>query len=386
LIRVLVADDHAVVRRGLRLFLDLQEDISVVGEAADGVEAVALAERYRPDVVLMDVVMPRLDGIAATEGVRAACPEAKVIVLSSFLEDAKLFPALKAGAAGYLLKDAEPEEVAAGIRQAFRGEPVLCADAARRALDRLAAAPQRPEGTVTIVFTDIEGSTRLLEELGEQPARTLFRAHDGLVRSAVAEHGGFEVEHEGDAFMLAFASARDAVRCAMAIQAAIAAGDWSPAERLRVRVGINTGEVIADEQGYFGRTVFVAARIARRAQGGQILLGELTRSLLGGEGPPCVERGATTLRGLSGSHRLFEAVWDETAPPADPAAGALTARELDVLRLVGRGLPNKLIARELALSEKTVKTHLTSIYAKLGVSDRTQAAVLAVREGLVEDQ
>ena len=208
MIRVLVVDDHAVVREGLRAFLDLQEGIEVVGEAADGTEGVSAAERLRPDVVLMDLVMPRLDGLAALRELRERLPGTRAIVLTSFLDDDKLLPALRAGAAGYLLKNAPPAEVARAVRAADAGEAVL---------DPLVAA-------------------RLLEEL---------------------------------------------------------ARDSEPLDRL-------------------------------------------------------------------------------------------TPREREVLVLLGRGFPNKRIAQDLRLSEKTVKTHVGHVLAKLGVTDRTQAAVVAVRAGLVE--
>jgi DNA-binding NarL/FixJ family response regulator len=207
---VLVVDDHAVVREGLRGFLDLQDGIEVVGEAADGDDALEAAAQLRPDVVLMDLVMPRLDGVTAMRGLRERLPHARVIVLTSFVDDDKLLPALRAGAAGYLLKNAEPQELARAVRAAHAGEVLL---------DSVVAA-------------------RLVEALA----------------------GG---------------------------------GDEDPLDRL-------------------------------------------------------------------------------------------TPREHEVLQLIGRGLPNKQIARELDLSERTVKTHVGHVLAKLGVADRTQAAIVAVRAGLVD--
>jgi len=209
-IRVLIADDHAVVRQGLRTFLDLQDDVEVAGEAADGEAAVAEAARLAPDVVLLDLAMPRLDGVAALPRLREAAPAARVIVLTSFGEDERLFAALRAGAAGFLLKDSAPAELVRAIRMAHAGQ-----------------SPLSPAVT-----------TRVVEEL---------------------------------------------------------------------------------------------AHPARRA------------------GP----------------------------------AEELTPRELEVLRLIARGRSNKRIALELGVAEKTVKTHVSHVLAKLGVSDRTQAALYAVREGLV---
>ncbi len=205
---MLVVDDHEVVREGLRAFLELQDGIEVAGEAADGEEAIGVAERLDPDVVLMDLVMPKLDGLGAMRELRARVPRARVIVLTSFLDDDKLLPALRAGAAGYLLKNAPPPELARAVRAAHAGEALL---------DPVVAA-------------------RLVETL---------------------------------------------------------AGDGDPLDRL-------------------------------------------------------------------------------------------TPREREVLELIGRGFPNKRIARRLEVSEKTVKTHVGHVLAKLGVTDRTQAAVVAVRAGLVD--
>jgi len=137
-IDVLLVDDHPVVRQGLRTFLDLQPDIQVVGEAADGIEAVAQAERLQPDVVLMDLVLPALDGIGAIRRIRTLSPSTKVLVLTSFGEDSRIFPAIKAGAAGYLLKDVEPQELAGAIRRVCDGEGLLHPAVAARVMRELA--------------------------------------------------------------------------------------------------------------------------------------------------------------------------------------------------------------------------------------------------------
>jgi DNA-binding NarL/FixJ family response regulator len=210
-IRVLVVDDHAVVREGLRTFLSLQDGLEVVGEAGDGEAAVRVAEQLRPDVVLMDLVMPRQDGVAAMRELRRRLPGTRVIVLTSFTEDQRLLPAIQAGAAGYLLKTVQPAELARAVRAAHAGE----------------------------VLIDPSVAARLVEAIA-QPA---------------------------------------------------------------------------------------------------------------GEPPP--ER--------------------------------LTPREREVLSLIGKGLSNKRIAIELGLSEKTIKTHVSHLLAKLGVQDRTQAAVHAVRAGLIAE-
>jgi DNA-binding NarL/FixJ family response regulator len=210
-IRVLLVDDHAVVREGLRNFLALQDGLEIVGEASDGAEAIEQAERLEPDVILMDLVMPGLDGIGAMRQLRVRSPGSRVIVLTSFLEDERVLPAIQAGAAGYLLKNVAPAELARAIRSAHAGEAII---------DPTAAA------------------------------------------------------------------------------------------------------------------------------------------------------------------RLVHAIADDARPRIEEPE-RLTRRERDVLELIARGQSNKRIALELGISEKTVKTHVGHLLAKLGVTDRTQAALMAVEEGLV---
>jgi len=207
-IRLLIVDDHSIVREGLRAFLRLQEGIEVIGEAASAGEAVSVAATSSPDVILLDLVMPEGDGIGAIRRLLEVAPGVRVLVLTSFADDAQIFAAIAAGAAGYLLKDVDPQALADGIRDVHAGRPALHAS--------------------------------------------------------------------------------------------------------------------------------VAARLMRR----------------------------------SGSPR--------------PTSDDLTARERDVLRLVVEGLANKQIAQRLGIGEKTIKTHVSRVLAKLGVTDRTQAAVLAIREGLVD--
>jgi len=206
-IRLLIVDDHSVVREGLRGFLRLQDGIEVVGEAAGAGEAVRAAGEVSPDVVLLDLVMPEGDGIGAIRRLLEAAPGVQVLVLTSFADDAQIFAALAAGAAGYLLKDIDPQALADAIRDVHMGRPAL---------------------------------------------------------------------HP-----------------------------------------------------------LVASRLMRREASSR------------------------------------------------PAHRDLTAREGDVLRLVVEGLANKQIAQRLGIGEKTVKTHVSRVLGKLGVADRTQAAVLAIREGLV---
>jgi NarL family two-component system response regulator LiaR len=216
-IRVVIVDDHQVVRQGLRTFLDLQDDIVVVGEAGDGEAAVELVGRLTPDVVLMDILMPRMDGIEATRRLKAAWPEVGVIVLTSFAGDQQVLPALEAGASSYLLKDVTPEDLVEAVRAVHRGEPRLHPDALRKVME--AATGTRPA------------------EAGRRPS-----------------------------------------------------------------------------------------------------------------------------------------------PPDD-----LTERELEVIRLVAQGRTNREIADTFVLSEKTVKTHISHVLAKLGLKDRTQLAIYAIRNGLADE-
>src|SRR5919198_3348315 len=142
-IRVLIADDHDVVRQGLRTYLELDPELEVVGEAADGREAVHLAHRLRPNVVLMDLLMPELDGVAATKIIRSELPETEVVALTSVLEDASVVGAVRAGAIGYLLKDTKAQELRQAIKSAAAGQVQLSPQAAAR-LMREVSAPERP--------------------------------------------------------------------------------------------------------------------------------------------------------------------------------------------------------------------------------------------------
>jgi NarL family two-component system response regulator LiaR len=143
-IRILVTDDHIVVRQGIRALLATEPDIEVVGEAENGREAVAEAERLQPDVILMDLVMPEMDGIEAIRRITAQQPEARILVLTSFAADDKVFPAIKAGALGYLLKDSGPEELVSAIHQVYRGESSLHPAVARKLLQELSHPPKQP--------------------------------------------------------------------------------------------------------------------------------------------------------------------------------------------------------------------------------------------------
>lgn len=143
-IRVLIVDDHAIVRKGIRALLATERDIQVIGEASDGTEAIAQAHALHPDVILMDLVMPKIDGIEATRQITAKQSGVRILVLTSFAADDKVFPAIKAGALGYLLKDTGPNDLVQAIHQVYQGQPSLEPSIARKVLSELAHPPQEP--------------------------------------------------------------------------------------------------------------------------------------------------------------------------------------------------------------------------------------------------
>jgi NarL family two-component system response regulator LiaR len=155
-IRVLVADDHAIVRKGIMALLATEPDISVVGEAQDGREAISGAEGLAPDVILMDLVMPEMDGLEAIRHIKASQPKARILVLTSFAGDDKVFPAIKAGALGYLLKDTGPDQLVEAIHQAHRGESSLHPAIARKLLQELSDPSAQATGIDSLTDREIE--------------------------------------------------------------------------------------------------------------------------------------------------------------------------------------------------------------------------------------
>jgi NarL family two-component system response regulator LiaR len=152
-ITVLIVDDHAVVRRGVRAYLDSQPDIRVIGEADSGEQAVVQAEKLQADVAFVDLLMPGMDGVEATRQIKRVSPRTRIVVLTSYHRDEHIFPAIRAGALSYLLKDVEPEELATAARKAASGEPVLHPRVAARVMEELSGA-DRP--TLNIDLTERE--------------------------------------------------------------------------------------------------------------------------------------------------------------------------------------------------------------------------------------
>lgn len=179
MIRVLVADDHPVVREGLSAIVDVEDDIAVVGQAADGVEALRQAQTLRPDVVLMDLKMPNMDGVAAIRQIRAALPHTHVLILTTYADDEYIMAGIRAGARGYLLKDAPPDELVRAIRVVARGESLLQPVIAARVLDRLS---ELMEGGSQPVVQRVEQAALTAREL-----EVLTMIANGARNRAVAE-------------------------------------------------------------------------------------------------------------------------------------------------------------------------------------------------------
>jgi two-component system, NarL family, response regulator LiaR len=183
-IRLLVVDDHLVVRTGIRTLLAPERDMEVVGEARDGAEAVAEALRLEPDVILMDLVMPQMDGIAAIERIIASQPAARILVLTSFEADDKVFPAIRAGALGYTLKDFGPAELVRAIQRVYRGESTLHPAIARKVLHELAHPPRRPPTSEPLTEREVE----VLRLIAYGESNQEIAAALGISEATVSKH------------------------------------------------------------------------------------------------------------------------------------------------------------------------------------------------------
>jgi class 3 adenylate cyclase len=260
------------------------EYTKVFSQATPEFDITALLPQLRvPTLLLHRRQYSRLP-VDIARGVASRIPEARLVLL----EGASLAPYLE-----------DTDAVVRAIYE-FLGEE-----------EEAAAKAEPPEAGAfrTVLFTDVEGSTALTQRLGDARAREVLREHERMVREALKAHGGWEVKTLGDGFMASFSSATKALECAIAMQRAFAEHNESAEEPVRVRVGLNAGEPIVEEKDLFGTAVIVAARIAAKAESGEILTSDTVRGLVAGKGFLFSDRGETALRGFEDPVRLYEVTW-----------------------------------------------------------------------------
>jgi two-component system, NarL family, response regulator LiaR len=184
-IQLLVVDDQAIVRKGICALLAEVKGMHVLGEAGDGLEAVKQAELLKPDVVLMDLMMPRMDGIEAIRQIKARMPQVRILALTSFVADDKVFPAIKAGALGYLLKDSDPEELIAAIKNVHRGEPFLHPSIARRVLEEISHPAGENPTPEPLTEREVEVLQLVAQGNSNQEISDLLVISDATVRTHI---------------------------------------------------------------------------------------------------------------------------------------------------------------------------------------------------------
>jgi NarL family two-component system response regulator LiaR len=185
-ISILIADDHAVVRQGLRALIDTEPGMMLVDEAQDGVEAALKAHALQPDVILLDMVMPRQDGLATIRQIKTEQPAARILVLTSFAEDEKVFPAIKAGALGYILKDSSPDQLLQAIRDVYRGESSLHPTIARKLIAELSQEPEQPLTTDPLTEREVEVLQQVAQGLSNQQIAENLVLSERTVRAHVS--------------------------------------------------------------------------------------------------------------------------------------------------------------------------------------------------------
>jgi len=181
-IRILICDDHAVVRRGLRSLIGVNTDMELVGEAADGEEAVSMAKKLKPDVIIMDLIMPRKSGIDATTEIKKTTPDAKILVLTSFSDDNNVFPAIKAGASGYLLKDSSPEELLQAINDVHQGKSSLHPVIAKKVIQELHQPSDLPPTEYPLTAREVDVVKYVAQGLSNQDISRKLKIKEGTVR------------------------------------------------------------------------------------------------------------------------------------------------------------------------------------------------------------
>jgi DNA-binding NarL/FixJ family response regulator len=173
IIKILLVDDHAIVRQGLRSYVELQPDMQVIAEGGNGFEAVSLTSSTQPDVILMDLLMPGLDGVEATRKIMQNHPQTRILILTSFGDDRQIFPAIRAGALGYLLKDIQPQDLIKAIRDVMQGKPQLHPDIIRRLMTAVTEKDQKPVNIQHHLSPELQQLTEREREVLEQIARGL---------------------------------------------------------------------------------------------------------------------------------------------------------------------------------------------------------------------
>jgi DNA-binding NarL/FixJ family response regulator len=309
MIRVVLADDQVLVRAGFRALLDAQADIEVVGEAGDGNDAVRMAVELRPDVVLMDIRMPGIDGLEATRRIvqDEHLDRTRIVILTTFDVDEYVFEALRVGASGFLVKDTEPELLLQGVRAVARGDALLSPRVTRRLIGAFAGGEARPFPTgssaerilATVMFSDIVSSTERAAEIGDRRWRDVLDRHDELVRAELNAHGGREIKTTGDGFLALFDAPARAIRCAVAIR------DRLRAVGLDVRIGLHTGEVELRGSDVGGMAVNIGSRVAEWGSPGDVVVSSTVRDLVAGSGIGFTDRGEQSLKGVPDRWRLF---------------------------------------------------------------------------------
>jgi DNA-binding NarL/FixJ family response regulator len=309
MIRVVLADDQVLVRAGFSALLDAQADIEVVGEAGDGKDAVRMAVELRPDVVLMDIRMPGMDGLEATRRIvqDEHLDRTRIVILTTFDVDEYVFEALRVGASGFLVKDTEPELLLQGVRAVARGDALLSPRVTRRLIGAFAGGEARafPTGSsaerilATVMFSDIVSSTERAAEIGDRRWRDVLDRHDELVRAELGAHGGREIKTTGDGFLALFDAPARAIRCAVAIR------DRLRSVGLDVRIGLHSGEVELRGSDVGGMAVNIGSRVAEQGSPGNVVVSSTVRDLVAGSGIGFIDRGEQTLKGVPNRWRLF---------------------------------------------------------------------------------
>lgn len=322
-VRILIVDDHAVVREGLQMFLGLDPELEIVGAAQNGAEALEMVRELQPDLVLMDLMMPVMDGVTATAAITREFPDMAVLALTSVPEDDSVTQAVVAGARGYLLKGTDSQQLRRAIKEAAAGRTQLSRYAVARLARELRAAQARPQpaDSATLVRTfliaDIRGYTRFTQERGDEAAAQLAAKFAALAREIVGNHEGQVTELRGDEALAVFASTRQALRAAMGMQARFREETRvQPELPMHVGVGIDTGEAVAVEGGYRGRALNFAARLCSLAGPGEVLTTEVVTHVAGHiEGIVYIERGDVALKGIDEPVRVFQVTREREGPP-----------------------------------------------------------------------